>query len=255
MACAARLLHPNRRSAFREHRSASSTSREPFPEWCDGLFLRVGWAKSARQLLWLSFAAPTEEVVASLTEDAIARFAIQLKPGPIVWWLARLHHFDLCLTQSIGFCNASPKLNVKVNHQFRGCLVVDFPQRGDDTLRACLYEGIHNIGNSLLADRSNAGITGGKRDEAGIEMKLSYLPHLQKPVVHGRTLRRKDERRPVRELWVGVSMKRQMNHLILIERQPLEVRLRGISAQQNGVRLWQIGGNGLNFVAAFRQRD
>lgn len=64
---------------------------------------------------------------------------------------------------------------------------------------------IHDICHSLLADWPDAGIAGRKRDEAGIEVKLSYLPHLQKSVVERRILRRKDKRGPVRELVVGVT--------------------------------------------------
>lgn len=46
-----------------------------------------------------------------------------------------------------------------------------------------------------------------------------------------------------------------MNHLIVGERQLLKIRLRCISAQQNGVRLRQVSSNCLYFVAAFRQRN
>src|SRR6185437_11947927 len=99
----ARLLYPNRRSAFREHRSDSSAPPGHFPEWYGDLSVRVGSVKPARHLRWLSSAAPViEEVVGSLTKDAIAGLTIQLKPGPIVWWLARFHHLDLGLAQCIG---------------------------------------------------------------------------------------------------------------------------------------------------------
>src|SRR5579875_676397 len=87
-----------------------------------------------------------------------------------------------------------------------------------------------------------------------MEMELPDLPHLQKPVVDGWILRRKDERGPVRELRISISMQGEMNDRILVERQSLEVRLCCICTQQNGVRLRQVSGNGLDFVAAFRQR-
>ena len=86
-------------------------------------------------------------------------------------------------------------------------------------------------------------------------MKLSYFPHLEQSVVHTIFFRGESKSRPIRIGNIGVTVQRQVQHFVVIERQLFETGFCSIRPKQDGARFRQIGTNRFHFYLALRQRD
>ena len=92
---------------------------------------------------------------------------------------SRVQHFKLCLSQSHGLLLATAEVVIENGHQVRRCVILKFPEGGDNALRAGLDECIDDTGDALFAHWTDAGIAGRERDEVGVEMKIPDLAYLQ----------------------------------------------------------------------------
>jgi hypothetical protein len=122
---------------------------------------------------------------------------------------------------------------IENGHQVCGCVIFKFPEGRHNALRSRLDERIDDVRNAFFADGSHAGVAGGERYEAGIEMKIPDIAYLEQAVIGGLLLGGEDEGGTIWNLRVNIAVKGQVDYAVLAEGQLLEVRFRRIGSQEN----------------------
>ena len=85
-------------------------------------------------------------------------------------------------------------------------VVLEFPQRGNDRVRASFNECVYDVVDSIFADGTDAGIACRQCDESGIQTKLLDLADPQHSVIRLIPFRREDERGAVGVLRVHIAV-------------------------------------------------
>jgi hypothetical protein len=95
---------------------------------------------------------------------------------------------------------------IENGHQVSGRVIFKFPESRHNTLRSRLDECIYDIRDAFFADWSHAGIAGGERYEAGIEMKVPDFAYLEQAVIGGLLLGGEDESGAIWNLRVNIAV-------------------------------------------------
>ena len=126
-------------------------------------------------------------------EQATARIACEYEARPVVRRQSRVQHFKLRLPQRHGLLLPLAEVAIEDSHQVRRCMILKFPEGGDNALRTCLDERVNDTRDALFSDWPDAGVASRKRDQAGIEMEVPDLAYLEQAVVRGLLLGSEDE--------------------------------------------------------------
>jgi hypothetical protein len=95
---------------------------------------------------------------------------------------------------------------IENGHQVCGCVIFKFPEGRHNTLRSRLDECIDDIRDAFFADWPHAGVAGGERYEAGIEMKVPDFAYLEQAVIGGLLLGGEDESGAIWNLRVNIAV-------------------------------------------------
>ena len=86
-------------------------------------------------------------------------------------------------------------------------------------------------------------------------MKIPDVSNLEQAVIGGLLLRCEYEGGAIWDFWIDISMKSQVDHAGMAERELLEVCLCRLGPQKNRAWFGQISGNRLDLMTALRQRN
>ena len=86
-------------------------------------------------------------------------------------------------------------------------------------------------------------------------MQTSDFAYLEKSIVLRRLFRGEDEGRAIRDFGINISVKCEMDHVVLVERELFEVRLGRSITEEDRAGLWEVCRDSLHLMPAFRQRN
>jgi hypothetical protein len=86
-------------------------------------------------------------------------------------------------------------------------------------------------------------------------MKMPDFSHLEQAVICGLLLGGEEESRAIRELRINISVKGQVDYVVLTEWKAFEIGLRRIVTEKDGVRLRQVCCDCFDFMPALWQSN
>ena len=95
-------------------------------------------------------------------------------------------------------------------------MIFKLPERGNNTLSTRFDKRVHNVGGSLLADWPYARVASRECYKTGIEAKVPDFTYLQETIIGVWLLRGEDESRAIWVFGIDISVKREMDHLVLV---------------------------------------
>ena len=95
-------------------------------------------------------------------------------------------------------------------------MIFKLPECRNNALSTRFDKRIHNVGGSLLAYWPYAHVTSRECYKAGVDAKVPDFTYLQQTIIGVWLLRGEDESRTIWVFGIDISVKREMDHLVLV---------------------------------------
>jgi len=105
----------------------------------------------------------------------------------------------------------------------RCCMILKFPEGGDNALRACLDERVNDTRYAFFSDWPTPVLQAESVTKLALRWRFLDLPYLEQTVVCGLRLWSEDESGAIWNLRINISMEGQVDHAVMAERELLEV--------------------------------